>query len=504
MTNTTHLGLPFIEDSQAQKHVTHNEALRILDAVIQIVVEDVTRTTPPSSPAEGQRHVVASGASGAWAGHAGAIATWQDGAWVYLAPKTGWCLWSVADVSIFIFGGSAWQPLAPLANDVGQLGVNTTASAPNLLSVKSNAALLTAITTADGGSGDARLQIAKEAAGNAASVVFSDNYSGRAEFGLTGDDHFHLKVSPDGTSWQDAFVIDKTTANVSFNGFTDAAATRRQLSGPVRTITGSDTIVASDIGKTLIFNGVSAFAMAIAAAATLGNGFRCDIRNVGTALVTLDPNASETIDGKTTLTVGLGEAMRVVCDGTSFYTDASKGKLVELGRVTNPAMAQVDFDFASGWPADFDEFEIHVIDVTPATNDVYLGMRIKTTASLTVQTTGYAYAGHGQGPGGGSDTGSTINGVTDRIALTRTESGQGIGNGAGNVVNGIIAVNQPNSSNATQAKFAGSYIRSDGVGQLIIVAGCYGSAVAWTGIRLLMSAGNFGGAGSVVLLARRK
>lgn len=230
MTDTTHLGLPFIQDSQAQKHVTHNEALRILDAVIQIVVEDVTRTTPPGSPAEGERHVVAGGASGAWAGHAGTIATWQDGAWVFLTPKTGWCLWSVADLSIFIFDGAAWHPLAPLANDVGQLGVNTTASTPNLLSVKSNAALLAAITTTDGGSGDARLQIAKEAAGNTASVFFSDNYSGRAEFGLTGDDHFHLKVSPDGASWKEAFVIDKTTANVSLSGFTDAVATRRQLS----------------------------------------------------------------------------------------------------------------------------------------------------------------------------------------------------------------------------------------------------------------------------------
>jgi hypothetical protein len=231
MTDTTHLGLPFIEDSQAQKHVTHNEALRILDAVIQIVVEDVARTTPPSSPAEGQRHVIASGASGTWIGHAGAIATWQDGAWVYLAPKTGWCLWSIADASIFIFDGSGWQALAPLANDVGQLGINTTASTPNLLSVKSNAALLAAITTADGGSGDARLQISKETPVDTASVFFSDNYSGRAEFGLTGDNHFRLKVSPDGASWQDAFVIDEATANVSFNGFTDAAATRRQLSG---------------------------------------------------------------------------------------------------------------------------------------------------------------------------------------------------------------------------------------------------------------------------------
>lgn len=229
MTDTTHLGLPFIEDSQAQKHVTHNEALRILDAVIQIVVDDMTRTAPPPSPAEGQRHVIASGATGAWAGHAAAIATWQDGAWVFLAPKTGWRLWSVADTSIFIFDGGAWQALAPLANDVGQLGVNTTATTPNLLSVKSNAALIAAITTADGGSGDARLQISKQAAANTASVFFSDNYSGRAEFGLTGDDHFRLKVSPDGASWQDAFVIDKSTGNVGFHGFSDAAAMRSGL-----------------------------------------------------------------------------------------------------------------------------------------------------------------------------------------------------------------------------------------------------------------------------------
>ena len=61
MTDTPNLGLPFIEGSQAQKHVTHNEALRILDAAIQIAVLDLTRTAPPSSPAEGERHVVASG-----------------------------------------------------------------------------------------------------------------------------------------------------------------------------------------------------------------------------------------------------------------------------------------------------------------------------------------------------------------------------------------------------------------------------------------------------------
>ena len=30
------LALPFIQPSQAQKHVTHNEALQLLDAVVQL------------------------------------------------------------------------------------------------------------------------------------------------------------------------------------------------------------------------------------------------------------------------------------------------------------------------------------------------------------------------------------------------------------------------------------------------------------------------------------
>jgi hypothetical protein len=230
MTDTANLGLPFIEGSQAQKHVTHNEALRILDAAIQIAVLDLTRTAPPSSPAEGERHVVASGATGAWTGHAKAIATWQDGAWAFLVPKAGWCIWSVADNVMFVFDGTAWRDLRNLAVDnLPHLGINTTASSPNLLSVKSNAALLAAINAADGGSGDVRLQLSKESAAKTASVFFSDAFSGRAEFGLTGDDNFHLKVSPDGSAWVDALVVDKTTGKVALQGFSNIVTSRTQL-----------------------------------------------------------------------------------------------------------------------------------------------------------------------------------------------------------------------------------------------------------------------------------
>ena len=55
---TTHLLLPYILASQAQKHVTHNEALRLLDAMVQLSVLDRDLTSPPASPADGDRHIV--------------------------------------------------------------------------------------------------------------------------------------------------------------------------------------------------------------------------------------------------------------------------------------------------------------------------------------------------------------------------------------------------------------------------------------------------------------
>ena len=116
---------------------------------------------------------------------------------------------------MFVFDGTHWRDQRDLPvtlDNAVHVGINTTASSPNLLSVKSNAALLTAINVADGGSGDARLQISKESAAKTASVFFSDAFSGRAEFGLVGSDAFKLKVSADGSAWVEAFTIDQTTA----------------------------------------------------------------------------------------------------------------------------------------------------------------------------------------------------------------------------------------------------------------------------------------------------
>jgi hypothetical protein len=64
MTTTPHLALPLIAAAQAQKHVTHNEALFAVDALLHCAVKDKDLAAPPASPAEGDRYIVAGAATG--------------------------------------------------------------------------------------------------------------------------------------------------------------------------------------------------------------------------------------------------------------------------------------------------------------------------------------------------------------------------------------------------------------------------------------------------------
>ncbi len=61
--------------------------------------------------------------------------------------------------------------------------------------------------------GGHQLKINKASASDTASLLYQDAFSGRAEFGLAGDDDFHFKVSPNGNSWKEAIVIDRATAS---------------------------------------------------------------------------------------------------------------------------------------------------------------------------------------------------------------------------------------------------------------------------------------------------
>lgn len=256
MDDTPKLGLPYIAPAQAQKHVTHNEAIRNLDALTQLSVIDRDLTSPPGSPANGDRYIPASGATGDWAGWDSNIAAFQDGAWMNYIPANGWSCWIEDEGKVLLWNGSEWADVSSSATDfvslsdtpenfssaadkflavnsagdavefvdapsgasvnpTGLVGINTTADAINRLSVSSPNSLF----SHDGA--DHRIKINKATSSDTASFLYQNNFSGRAEIGLMGDDDFHFKVSPDGSTFYDGIIIDKDTGTVDFpNGTT--------------------------------------------------------------------------------------------------------------------------------------------------------------------------------------------------------------------------------------------------------------------------------------------
>lgn len=202
MADTTpNLNLPFILPSQAQKHVTHNEALLAIDSLVHLTIADEV-TAPPALPAEGASYLVAPSASPAWADRVGMIATWQDGAWNFLTPREGWHAWftSVGTMKVYSTGG--WRDTFPASAGFDLLGVRATPDETNRLAVSSNASLFN-----HDGQGH-QIKINKSTSGDTASLLFQSNWTGFAEMGLAGNNAFSIKVS-DGNTWKTALAVNE-------------------------------------------------------------------------------------------------------------------------------------------------------------------------------------------------------------------------------------------------------------------------------------------------------
>ena len=206
---TTILSLPLILPAQAQKHVTHNEAIAALDLIVQLAVIDRTLTTPPALPALGDRHIVAVGATGPWVGQEGRIALYTATGWQFTQPLAGWQAHVLAEGQTAVFDGLVWEALSDGPLTVTQLGVSATADATNRLSVSSPAVLLN-----HAGAGH-QLKLNKAAAGNTASLLFQTGFGGRAEMGTAGSDDFSVKVSADGATWFTALESEAASGEIT-------------------------------------------------------------------------------------------------------------------------------------------------------------------------------------------------------------------------------------------------------------------------------------------------
>jgi len=218
---TARLALPYLAAGQMQKHVTLNEALTRLDALVQTAVVSATTTAPPPAPDDGDLYILPVGVTGlAWAGQgAGTLMRAEAGGWSVVAAPDGLVVLIQDSGELWVRDGGAWVGAGArlgTVQNLDRLGVGTTADALNPFVARLNKALWTALEAGSGGDGDLRLTLNKETAGDVLSLLFQTGFSGRAEIGLLGDDDLRLKVSGDGTSWSEAVSVDRASGRMTF------------------------------------------------------------------------------------------------------------------------------------------------------------------------------------------------------------------------------------------------------------------------------------------------
>lgn len=239
---TNRYQLPYLMPSQAQKHVTHNEAIRLIDGLTNLSFRQRDVNDPPADPSETDTYLVGTTPTGEWENHPGKIAVMVDGAWMYSAPFRGLRAFDENLGKLIVHDGSDWHPVSADLQNAETVGINTSADQTNRLAVKSDAVLFSSDDQAEVPTGDIRLVLNKEATGDVNSVIFQTGYSGRVELGCPGSDDFEIRVSDDGSNFLSALRIDASNGNIGVGKFpgktldieqaNDGAISRIQVRNP--------------------------------------------------------------------------------------------------------------------------------------------------------------------------------------------------------------------------------------------------------------------------------
>lgn len=110
MSQSSRLGLPYLAAAQAQKHVTVNESLLRLDALVQLSAVSASVAAQPASPTDGDIYILPAGKTGAqWGAMAnGALAYYRDGVWEELAPREGFAARVNDTNEMAVYTGASW------------------------------------------------------------------------------------------------------------------------------------------------------------------------------------------------------------------------------------------------------------------------------------------------------------------------------------------------------------------------------------------------------------
>lgn len=130
VTETSRHKLPLLAISQAQKEITHNEALVRIDTLLHPVVVSELSTPPLPTEADiGKSWLVGAAPSGEWSGKAGNLAIWIGGGWRWCSPVDGMRIRLQSTGLDQVFNGAAWLEAPTIPNPESGAVVDTEARA---------------------------------------------------------------------------------------------------------------------------------------------------------------------------------------------------------------------------------------------------------------------------------------------------------------------------------------------------------------------------------------
>jgi hypothetical protein len=248
------------------------------------------------------------------------------------------------------------------------------------------------------------------------------------------------------------------------------------LLSPVRNLIASlsanTTIGTPDLGK--IYSCTGTFTIALTAAATLANGFSITVKNDGVGIITIDPNGTELIAGKSTITLGKNQSCQIICDGTAFQVVGLQNRVMLYDEIAPSALTAFEVDIPLTYRRLFISASVRT------TVDTNGGIQLSNDAGSTYLATSYfgAVAYGTSGGTAGSVAASTAFLPFSAAGLTSPSSSSGmlsLGNAA-----------QENQIDSTYFTYAG------GTGNIYNAGSFYNAALTNVNrIRYVLTSGQF-------------
>ncbi len=124
---TPRFALPLLGVGQAHKELFHNDALLLLDFLVQPTVQEVANDPDVLLPVQGDCWLVGADAVSEWSGREDQIACWSTGGWRYIQPRESMKVVLLSDRSSAVYSGAAWQFMAQIGGPVAGITIDSEA-----------------------------------------------------------------------------------------------------------------------------------------------------------------------------------------------------------------------------------------------------------------------------------------------------------------------------------------------------------------------------------------